>query len=115
MPHLVIEHSPDAAGGAALEALCARLFEALAAHEAVTKPETLKLRTHASGAHLLGTRGQSYLHATLRLLPGRSEDTKSDLSQTILRVLEAELPQVHSLSVDVADLSPAYAKRVLPD
>ncbi|MFX0543102.1 5-carboxymethyl-2-hydroxymuconate Delta-isomerase [Roseovarius sp. S4756] len=115
MPHVIIEHSADAAGGTGLDALCQALYHALAEHAAIPKPETLKLRTQAAGAHLLGTRGQSFAHATLRLLPGRDEATKSELAQVILRVMEAEMHHVQSLSVDVADLSPAYAKRVLPD
>ena len=115
MPHVVIDHSPDAASPLGLQALCAALFEALAAHPAIPRPEALKLRTLQSGVHLLGTGGQSYVHATLMLLPGRDADTKSDLAQTILRVVAEALPQVHSLSVDLADLDNAYAKRVLPD
>lgn len=115
MPHIVIEHSPDVAATADLQALCAALFEALAAHPAIPRPETLKLRTLQSGAHLLGTHRQSYAHATLLLLPGRDADTRSELTQLILRVMAEALPQVHSLSVNLADLDVAYAKRVLPD
>ena len=115
MPHVVIEHSPDAASPDALQALCAALFDALAGHPAIPRPDALKLRTHQSNAHLLGTRGQSYAHATLLLLPGRDADTKSDLTQLILRVMAKTLPQVHSLSVNLAELDAVYAKRVLPD
>ena len=115
MPHVVIEHSPDAAPPEALQALCTALFDALAAHPAIPRADALKLRTHASGAHLLGTGGQSYAHATLLLLPGRDADTRSELAQVILRVMAEALPQVHSLSVNLADLDAAYAKRVLPD
>ncbi|MCQ0094115.1 5-carboxymethyl-2-hydroxymuconate isomerase [Roseovarius sp. M141] len=115
MPHVVVEHSPEAASPLALQALCAALFDALAAHPAIPRPDALKLRTLQSGAHLLGTQGQSYAHATLLLLPGRDDDTRSDLAQTILRVMTDALPQVHSLSVNLADLDGAYAKRVLPD
>jgi len=51
----------------------------------------------------------------LRLLPGRDADTKSDMAQVILGVMADIMPDVRSLSVDLADLDPAYAKRVLPD
>ena len=112
MPHVIIEHSK---GVENLPALCAALFTALAAHRTIAKPETLKLRTFEAGAHLLGTRGQSFAHATLRLLPGRDADTKSELAQVILAVMADMLPDVHSLSVDLAELDTAYAKRVLPD
>jgi len=54
MPHIIVEHSK---GAVDLQALCTAIFEALAAHPAIPKPETLKLRTVEAGAHLLGTRG----------------------------------------------------------
>lgn len=115
MPHVVIEHSKRAAGAEGLQALCAALFHALAAHPAITKPEALKLRTCEARVHLLGTGGQSFAHASLHFLPGRDADTKSSLAQVILSVMVDMLPDVHSLSVDLVDLDPAYAKRILPD
>jgi len=111
VPHLIIEHSADAAPNAAL---LDAVFQALAAHPAIPKPETLKLRCTPCGLHMLGTKGQSFAHATLLLLPGRDGATKSDLAQVILAEMEKALPGDTSLSVNLADLDPAYAKRVPP-
>ena len=113
MPHVVIEHSPDVGARHDLAALCEALFQALAQHSAIPHPASLKIRTHETGAHRLGSEPQSFAHATLLLLPGREGDTRSDLAQTILDVMAARLTDVGSLSVNLADLDAAYAKRVL--
>ena len=110
MPHLTIQHSADAPAG---DALCEALFQALAAHDAIPHPETLKIRTLPCPHWRIGTEPQSFAHAELQLLPGRDDATKADLAQTVLAVMESHLPEIGALSVDIADLSSAYAKRVV--
>lgn len=113
MPHVIVEHSAGLDDAHDLQALCHALFAALAAHPAVPQPDTLKVRCLPCPHSVIGTEPQSFAHCTLRLLPGRDAATRSDLSATLLAVLDRHLPQVGSLSVDLADLDPAYAKRVL--
>ncbi|WP_272009492.1 5-carboxymethyl-2-hydroxymuconate Delta-isomerase [Roseovarius sp. ZX-A-9] len=113
MPHVIIDHSADIGDAATLDALCEAVFQALAAHSAIPHPAALKVRTLAAGAQRLGTEPQSYAHATLLLLPGRSAEVKADLARVILDVLVAVLPDVGSLSVNLAELDAAYVKRVL--
>ena len=110
MPHLIVQHSANVE---ASHSLCDALYEALAAHDAVPHPESLKVRTLPCPHWRIGTEPQSFAHADLSLLPGRDEPTKAALAQTVLSVLESHLPEVGSLSVDVKDLSAAYTKRVL--
>jgi 5-carboxymethyl-2-hydroxymuconate isomerase len=110
MPHLILQHSTDVAAG---DALCVALFDALAAHAAIPHPESLKIRTLPCPHWRCGTEPQSFAHADLLLLTGRDDATKADLARTVLAVLESQLPEVGSLSVDVGELSAAYAKRVL--
>jgi len=113
MPHVIIEHSDRAATVDALQTLCDAMFDQLAAHDAIAHPESLKIRTVQSGVHRLGTEPQSFAHATLLLLPGRSPETKAALAQLMLSVLQTHLGNVGSLSVNLSDLDPTYAKRVL--
>ena len=112
MPHLTIEHSQDVA---ASQALVDDLYDALAAHPAVPRPESLKIRTLPCTHHRIGTDPQSFAHAHLALLPGRDGPTKAVLAQLVLDRMAVHLPDVGSLSVDVSELSAAYAKRVLGD
>lgn len=110
MPHLTLQHSANVAVD---QALCEALFQALAAHEAIPHPESLKIRTLPCPRWRIGTEPQSFAHADLSLLPGRDDPTKAALARCVLTVLESHLPEVGSLSVDVKDLSVAYTKRVL--
>lgn len=110
MPHLIVQHSADVAAG---DGLCDALFAALAAHDAIPHPASLKIRTQPCPHWRSGTDPQSFVHADLLLLTGRDAATKSDLAQTVLAVLDSHLPGVGSLSVDVGELGDAYAKRVL--
>ncbi len=93
--------------------LCEAVFDSLAGHDAIPHPETLKIRSYRCEAHRIGTLPDSFAHARLELLPGRSERMKTDLAQLILQTMRAHLPTVGSLSVDVADLSPSYVKDLL--
>ncbi|NRP13735.1 hypothetical protein XMM379_002320 [Aliiroseovarius sp. xm-m-379] len=110
MPHVRIEYAGVTSG---MQPACEAVFEALAAHDAIPHPESLKVRALPCDAHRIGTDPASFCHAALALLPGRSETVKSELAQLILTVLRRQLPNVGSLSVDVADLSPSYAKDIL--
>ena len=110
MPHLTLQHSANVV---VEQALCEALFQALAAHEAIPHPESLKVRSLPCPLWRIGTEPLSFAHADLSLLPGRDDATKADLARAVLAVLESHLPDVGSLSVDVKDLSAAYCKRVL--
>jgi 5-carboxymethyl-2-hydroxymuconate isomerase len=110
MPHLIVQHSANVE---ASHALCDALYDALAAHDAIPHPESLKVRTLPCAHWRIGTEPQSFVHADLLLLPGRDDPTKADLAQTVLAVLQSHLPHVGSLSVDIGQLSAAYTKRVL--
>lgn len=110
MPHVRIEYAGVTED---LQAVCNAVFDALAAHEAIPHPESLKVRAIRCAAHRIGTDPDSFAHALLALLPRRSDMVKTELAQLILSVMRAHLPGVGSLSVDVADLSPSYVKDVL--
>ena len=113
MPHVILDHSADVADTHDMAALCDAVFDTLAAHPAVPNPASLKIRAIPATAHRLGTDPQSFVHATLWLLPGRDAGTKSSLTAAILACLDSALPDVGSLSVNLGELDAAYAKRVL--
>ena len=113
MPHIVIEHSAGLHDSHDLQALCDVLWEALAAHPSVSGPETVRTRTIAATASRIGVEPQSFAHATLLLLPGRSEEVRADLARIVMEALQAHLPDVGSLTVRLTDLNPPYLKRML--
>ena len=113
MPNLTIEFSAGIEAEHDLDALCDALYEALAAHPAVPNPASIKIRTLPCPHWRIGTQPQSFAHGTLILYKGRDDDTKADMSATLLGVMDAHLPGIGSLSVDVGELGAAYKKRVL--
>ncbi|MDA5092669.1 5-carboxymethyl-2-hydroxymuconate isomerase [Aliiroseovarius sp. KMU-50] len=110
MPHVRIEHAGTAVDQ---QKVCEAVFDALAAHKAIPHPESLKVRALPCDAYRIGTEPASFAHAHLTLLPGRSDEVKTELARLILTVMRRHLPEVGSLSVDVADLSSSYVKDVL--
>ena len=114
MPHIVIDYSAGLETRHDMQALCDALFAAMAADPAIPDPTSLKIRARPHDFFRFGTEPQSFAHAELFLLAGRDDATKAGLTATILRVMDQMLPDVGSLSVDVADMARAtYAKRVL--
>lgn len=114
MPHLVLEFSNGLDATHNIGALHQALFDALAVDAAIPQTSNLKLRAYPAPFSLIGTDPQTFVHATLRLLPGRDDDTKSRLTALVLSVLQTQLPDVGSLTVEAVDMHGAsYAKRVL--
>jgi 5-carboxymethyl-2-hydroxymuconate isomerase len=109
----VIEYSAELSDSIDIQALCDRLFEKVAAHPAVTNSAALRVRAIPCPAYRLGIEAQTFAHATLHLLSGRDDKTKSDLAQTILQGLVTALPDVGSLTVNLTELDASYAKRML--
>lgn len=113
MPHVIIEHSSDLTDTVDMQALCRAVYDALAAAPEVPNPATLKIRALSSSAWVLGTERQSYAHAMLLALPGRTAAQKAAMTETVLGVLKQQMPDVGSLSVNYSDLDDAYTIRTL--
>ncbi|QGX96836.1 5-carboxymethyl-2-hydroxymuconate isomerase [Roseovarius faecimaris] len=113
MPHIVIEHSAGLESSHDLQALCDTLWERFAHHPHVNGPDTVRLRTIAATASRIGVDPQSFAHATLLLLPGRSDAVRQEMAEIILACLEEALSDVGSLTVRLTDLHQPYLKRML--
>ncbi|MGB0799252.1 MAG: 5-carboxymethyl-2-hydroxymuconate Delta-isomerase [Planktomarina sp.] len=111
MPHLVIEHSPEITD--AMPALCQAVFEAACRCSTFPNPSAVKVRSRLCQNHTGGT-GAGFAHTTVRMLEGRSDDLKSEVTAAVLAAMETALPTTASLTVEVVDLHTAsYAKRYL--
>ncbi|MGK7752985.1 MULTISPECIES: 5-carboxymethyl-2-hydroxymuconate Delta-isomerase [unclassified Roseovarius] len=113
MPHIIIEHSRGLEDSHDLQALCDDLWQKFANHPSVTSPDTVRTRTIAATASRIGVEPQSFAHATLLLLPGRSDETRAELAQIVLDTLDSHLPDVGSLTVRLDDIHQPYMKRML--
>ena len=114
MPHLTIDYAAPLDDSHNMQALCQTLFDALITHRAIAHPDALKIRAQPHRAYVIGTDPQTFAHAQLRLLPGRDDATKAELTALVLNVLNQAMPDVGSLTVEACDMhAPSYAKRVL--
>ncbi|MEM9939917.1 MAG: 5-carboxymethyl-2-hydroxymuconate isomerase [Pseudomonadota bacterium] len=113
MPHVIIEHSSGLEDSHDLQGLCDALWYALAEHPAITAPDTVRIRTIAANASRIGIEPQTFAHATMLLLPGRSDEMRAALAQVILDHLDKRLPDVGSLTVRLDEIQQPYVKRML--
>ncbi|WP_109313405.1 5-carboxymethyl-2-hydroxymuconate Delta-isomerase [Ruegeria sp. AU67] len=112
MPHVTLEFSKGIEQVHDIQKICDQLFAVLAEHPEFDA-ETIKIRAKPVEYYRLGTDPQSFVHATLLLMQGRDEATRSELTVAILEVLSAALPEVGSITVQDVQMNRAsYAKRV---
>lgn len=114
MPHIVIDYSEGLDDAHDLHALCRAVFDAAAGTQVFADLSAIKVRARPCPYFLLGSDPQSFAHVNLHLLDGRSAEQKSTVTHAVLKAMEAHLPEVGSLTVDIHDIVRAtYAKRTL--
>ncbi|WP_250453077.1 5-carboxymethyl-2-hydroxymuconate isomerase [Caballeronia sp. ATUFL_M2_KS44] len=120
MPHLIIDHSPRVFEDSDHAPLLAALNEALVGSGAIKDEADLKSRVVCGTAMRVGTANDArgYVHAQLRLLPGRDVQTRARLASLIADVLRARcrrLPDtVVKLSVEIVEMDGgSYVKETL--
>jgi len=127
MPQIIIEHSNgleellrqdgEPKNKSILQKVCDEIWETFASHPSVTGPETVRVRCICASASRIyggppdsGRNNQSFAHATLLLLPGRSDETRQDLAQIIMGTFQKYLTGCQSLSVRLDDIGQPYLK-----
>ena len=114
MPHFVIEYSRDVEEQVDLSDLLDATYEVGAA-SGVMKPEDIKVRARAYEHFRMAGPGDNFVHTTIYLLEGRTNEQKEKLSIALRAVQVNLLPAVISISIDVQDMNDAaYKKRLLP-
>jgi len=115
MPHLIVDHSANVADTHDMGTFCTTLWEGAAATGHFKDTSAIKVRCLPCAHWHIGTQPQSFVHVTVRILEGRSPETRADLSAQILALLETALPDVGTISVDIREFEKAsYVKRTLP-
>ncbi len=112
MPHVSLEFSKGIEQTHDVQAICERLFSVLAQHPEFDA-DTIKIRATPVAYYRIGSEPQSFVHATLLLMQGRDEATRTALNALILDALAGAMPQVGSITVqDVQMNRTSYAKRL---
>lgn len=113
MPHCIIEYSSEVADQITIDDLMAAVHDG--AFSSGLFPEyDIKTRALAYEHHRTGQTNDSFVHVSLRLLSGRDDSQKADLSEKVLARVEPLLPNVVSVGVEVIDMHrDSYRKRLL--
>lgn len=112
MPHLVIEH------GNALNTLESKKRAMQLGAKAMSEcgfisEKDIKVRIRDCEDFLFLDGRESFIHCTVRMLAGRSDDQKESLTIALREEYEHAFPNVSSLSFEVCDMCPAsYKKRL---
>nr|WP_240954333.1 5-carboxymethyl-2-hydroxymuconate Delta-isomerase [Solimonas marina] len=110
---MIVEYSAGLDAQLAIERVLDALGEA-AAESGVMQRRDIKLRAIPYSHFRLLDGGDAFVHVTARLLSGRSDAQKLQLSSRLRECLASMLTHVHSISVEIVDMhAPSYLKRLL--
>jgi 5-carboxymethyl-2-hydroxymuconate isomerase len=113
MPHCIIEYSADVADHVSISDLIEATYRG-ASSSGLFNEYDIKTRAFVCRHHQTGSTQDSFVHVTVRLLSGRGDRQKADLSEKVLAHIESVLPGVVSVSVEICDMQrDSYRKRVL--
>ena len=113
MPHCIIEYSSGVADYIEIGDLVAAVHQG-ALSSGLFDEYDIKTRAVAYAHHSTGATRDSFVHVTVRLLSGRDDAQKADLSEKLLAQIEPLLPAVVSVGVEICDMhKDSYRKRVL--
>ncbi|RDV25462.1 5-carboxymethyl-2-hydroxymuconate Delta-isomerase [Alteromonas aestuariivivens] len=111
MPHCVIEYARPIETQLSPSSIVSTVHNA-ALGSGLFSPAAIKTRAVACEYYLVGGKDAEFIHVTLSILEGRSDEQKSALSVSILEALCALTDDSVALSVDVQDMNKScYAKR----
>lgn len=114
MPHCIIEYSqnleqevPPLDWMEAVQKACidSELF----------KPADIKLRAFSCKHFITGGVQDAFVHVTVRMLSGRTQQQKNELSQSVLDALCSFSVKQVSLSVEILEMeNESYLRKVIP-
>lgn len=112
MPHAILHHSDPGALGATPERLADAVFTGLEASE-LFDPNDIKVRIVPVTCYRNGRTDYSFIHADIRIMPGRTEAQKAAMAEKVLAAVKSLGTPVASITVEVVDIDKAtYAKAV---
>ena len=113
MPHLILEYSEGLELALPIGELVDTVIRA-AADSGAMEERDIKARAVSYRHFRLADGGTTFVHTTVRMLAGRTPETKLRLSNLIRERLAGVAPEVYSISVEICDMDPdSYRKRVL--
>ncbi len=113
MPHFVVEYPREIESQYDISKMMQIAFDA-GLESGEMGPHDLKVRAIAYDHHYMANNDETFVHITVYLLSGRTEEQKKNIGGLLLTALGGYLENVTSVSVDLQDMDRAvYTKRVL--
>ncbi|MGB0894799.1 MAG: 5-carboxymethyl-2-hydroxymuconate Delta-isomerase [Parashewanella sp.] len=109
MPHCIIEHSDEFNPTPLIEAvlkaaLASRLFQS----------KDIKLRAQGFRDYQIGFKRSAFIHVTLKILSGRNDEQKLQLSRLVIEQLASLGYEQVTLTAEVIDIDKnSYSKEVM--
>ncbi|WP_394147901.1 5-carboxymethyl-2-hydroxymuconate Delta-isomerase [Shewanella atlantica] len=113
MPHCIIEYSAPLADKIDIKHLIQRVhhgaIDAELFERSAIKTRAIRCEDYQVGDNHLG----SFIHITIKIMPGRTDEQKNHLLTTVYDSIAAETSCVCSLTLEVIDINAkAYAKHL---
>lgn len=112
MPHFVIEHFTETAADFDRDRAMRIALETGATCGFIHR-EDIKVRTTSPEAILFGDGRRSFIHVTVSLLAGRSDEMKLALAKALVYALREAFPAIEAISADIRDMNPECYKKSL--
>lgn len=113
MPHCIVEYSKALESRIMPESMLQAVYQG-AVESGLFTPSAIKSRAIACDYYMVGDQVADFIHISLRILSGRTDEQKNTLSQAVLDKFKTlPLSQV-SVTVEVLDIhTDSYAKLIL--
>ncbi|WNZ55269.1 5-carboxymethyl-2-hydroxymuconate Delta-isomerase [Microbulbifer sp. JMSA004] len=112
MPHLIIEYAKNLEEKISIAALVSSAQEAMH-RSGLFASHNIKTRAKSYDQFIAGDNGNSFIHAEIRLLEGRSTREREALSSAVFNSLCQFAEGVPAVSVEVREMDAScYSKRV---
>ena len=113
MPHCIIEYSRELESNISIRDLVSAVHRGAEASGLFAR-EDIKTRAAPYLHYQVAESSGTFVHITLRILSGRTQEQKLGLSQAVHKAALSILPSVNSVSVEVQDINrDCYTKSVI--
>ncbi len=115
MPHIIIEFSSDIASDSQIGVMLDAVHQAAVA-SGLFDASHVRVRAYPAHLYRVGGSIDPFLHAQVRIHPGRSTEQKKNLSNAILEAMRECQRTAHSITVEIIEMERAsYARYVVED
>ena len=112
MPHFIIEHGNALATEVEIQSAMQTVADCVQTYDFM-EAKNVKVRL-LPFTHFLALDGRSsFIHITVRILEGRTDEMKTQISTSLRDAFDQAFEKVESISVDIVDMNATCYKKIL--